>query len=201
MNAVIVKDMIRSLPGDEFLRRMGDQVLTDLFAYWDAKRRGRRLPQPGDIDPARVDAVSAISGLVIVTKQGQKYCYRRLGNPRAREIPRDIAENALSASVSADYVRSLSGLYTALTGVMRPIFSEGEGLGKFGARYPVKRLLLPVSSDGTGLDMICYAALPQETRWSDTGPMKKIDDLMAINGVIYALAQPDPDRGGGEPLD
>ena len=200
MDAVLVKDMIRSLPRDEFLRRTGDEILTDLFAYWDAGRRGRQMPEPGDIDPARVEAVSAISGLVIVTKQGQKYLYRRWGSPRAKEVPRDIAENALNVSVSTDFARSLSGLYTALTGVMRPIFSEGEGLGKFGARYPVKRLLLPVSSDGTGLDIICYAALPQQTRWDDPRPADEIDDLTASTSVIYALEGPDPDHGDGEDL-
>lgn len=188
MKAVVVKDMIRSLPRDKFARKVGSARLAALFDDWEKGRAGKIMPGPADIDPGKIQALSSLSALVVVTREGSKYVYRRRGSRQESIIPRQVAERALAMPITEPYARSLAVLYTAVSNIRRPIFAEGEWLGRYGSHHPVKRLLLPVSSTGSQVDIIFYAALPQSSRQDADQSNRDAGSPADRLGVIYTLA-------------
>lgn len=188
MKAVVVKDMIRLLSRDGFVRKVGSVRLAALFDDWEKGGAGKIMPGPADIDAGKIQALSSLSGLVAVTREGSKYVYRRRGSRQASIIPRQVAERALEMPITEPYARSLAVLYTAVSNIRRPIFTEGEWLGRYGCHNPVKRLLLPVSSTGSQVDIIFYAALPQNSRQDADQSNRDAAGAADRLGIIYTPA-------------
>jgi hypothetical protein len=99
-------------------RGLWSPVLRDAIAYWEAKRRGRRMPARADIDPLEMQRL--LPNLVLVDVLGTaSYRYRLVGTAvadrlRADGTGRPAADSPLAAGAAAftamyDYVAAGGG--------------------------------------------------------------------------------------------
>jgi len=125
----------------------------DLYRYWLSKRGNRAIPARKDIDPAEIPAL--LPYLVLVDKQGGKLRYRLAGSAIVREVGIDPTGSLVGSYVSHD-PSSVAAFQTmgehVLTG--HPYLAAGLYEVKPGVVHNFLVLLLPMSDDGTNVNMV-----------------------------------------------
>lgn len=125
-------------------------------AYWDAKRRGRRMPARADIDPLDMKPWLGEVLLLDVLEGGRDFRYRLVGAMIAYRTGYDMTGKLLSempgdpaaiANYLADHRRAVE--------TRAPVHARYDYISARDSR-PVKfeRLLLPLSDDGETVNML-----------------------------------------------
>lgn len=139
---------------------LGDSGHLALLDYWRSKLDGGRLPSRADIDPAEIprDVLSSIY-LVTVEREERladpRYAYRLVGTRIVRTSGRDIT----GLTVEEAYPRP-EDLAAQRRAYGQVVASGVPYTDRYPMRIPGKehilesRLLLPLASDGTTVDMI-----------------------------------------------
>ncbi len=137
-----------------------DTQLKHLYAYWDAKRRGRPMPHTGDLALADLGPLLSKILWVEVEQEPRRYRYRRVG-----------------AEFDRIYGFSVHGLYVdEMPGFLHRLIASRAYAEVVERREPVcrtlrismmtwsvkyERLLLPVSSAGERVDFVLGAISPE----------------------------------------
>jgi hypothetical protein len=131
----------------------------DLYNYWLAKRGSRTMPARSDIDPADIPAL--LSYLTIIDKAGGQLRYRLFGTAVAREAGRDLTGRFVGCYVSdaPESAAALRAMYERVFTTARPVFASSKFHLKSGAIQSLSYLLLPLSDDGTQVNMIVSTLL------------------------------------------
>jgi hypothetical protein len=135
-----------------FRGRIGHPVLVRLYDYWLARRLGREVPLRAAIDPVAIPDL--LPHLFIAERAGEDdFRYRLIGTAMVRAIGRDYTGRRLSelpVGTALALARELFGP------VMRdgvPVYSQGPFRWPDREHRWTARLYLPMSSDGTRVDM------------------------------------------------
>jgi len=123
----------------------------DLYRYWLAKRGSRSMPARRDINPADIPAL--LPYLVIVEKIDH-IRYRLAGTAVVREVGHELtgsfAGSVLSTIGSA---AAEHPVYERAFTTGRPAFATGVFKIESGSAHNVSLLVLPLSDDGTNVNM------------------------------------------------
>jgi hypothetical protein len=125
----------------------------DLYRYWLAKCGGRPIPARRDIDPTEIPALLPYLG-IIENADGQLR-YRLIGTALGQQIGRDVTGGAVGSYIPA--APGLRATVELVCTVARPVFNTGR-LGA-GFIHNSSALLLPLSEDGTAVNMIVFLYL------------------------------------------
>jgi hypothetical protein len=124
----------------------------DLYRYWLAKRAGRNMPARRDLDPADIPAL--LPYMILVDKIDDQFRYRLVGTAVAQEFGHDA-----TGSFVGSYLTAPESAAAALVTYERafitayPVFATGEFKTMSGAIDNMSMLTLPLSDDGTNVNM------------------------------------------------
>jgi len=164
-----------------FAESLSDQRLLTLYAYWLSKRGGRAMPSRADIDPGDFRALLPHILLVDVIDGGTDFRYRLVGTELERHLGRPVTGRLLSELVSGRYLDYMRSLY--LTAIIEgvPVYSANsfdDGRTGFALIANFKRtyrLMLPLSRDGTTVDMVLCGQLFEPIRDRDAPDVLLVD--------------------------
>ena len=144
----------------DILSTITDDSLRRLYLYWDEKRGGRRFPARRDIDPLEFAYVLGWVTLVdVVHGPTIRFRFRLYGSELAHRIGLD-----LTGTYADDHPNRDLGI--VLQRAWQEVVDRGEPVA---ARYDRiiqhrketwEAVRLPLSSDGTTIDMLLAAARP-----------------------------------------
>jgi hypothetical protein len=124
------------------------------YAYWDGKRRGRRMPSRADIDPAEIVPFLPGIMLVDVVADARRFVYRLVGTREVAMRGRDptgksVAEGFYGASAEASMTSYQDVVARRALRLERREFTTPDG--RYGREQVI---LLPLSDDDARVNMI-----------------------------------------------
>ncbi|HET6159545.1 MAG TPA: PAS domain-containing protein [Dongiaceae bacterium] len=124
------------------------------YAYWDSKRRGRRMPARADIDP--VEIVPLLPGIMLVdaVADARRFVYRLVGTREVAMRGRDptgrsVGEGFYGASAEASMASYQDVATRRAVRLERREFTTPDG--RYGREQVI---LLPLSDDDARVNMI-----------------------------------------------
>ncbi len=142
---------------------IGDPRLEAVYRYWCERRKGADIPRSGDIKPDEIPPAIASHTMVLEVVRADsliRFRYRRVGKVFWRasgiEPTGHFLDECLPAK--AGYRDYVIGIYRQVTESKRPLYTENL-FTHHGHSVPMgaKRVSLPVSNDGSAIDMILAA--------------------------------------------
>lgn len=139
-----------------------------LYAYWRGKRgHGGKLPARADIDPVDLRALLPRLALIDVLRDdaGLAFRYRLTGTEIVDRAGRDPTGKRFEDLYSGDYLATANATYREVVETGRPHTSDRVYPLVPGREYmSYDRLLLPLASDGSTVDMIMLLVVVLEHR-------------------------------------
>jgi hypothetical protein len=140
---------------------ISDPRLAVLFHYWHAKRRGRIMPAPADINLAELPAAVQPNTMILDVVRSEtafRLRYRHIGGVFWRGTGKEPVGAYVDEVLpeTAGYRRYVVGIYEEMVARRAPMYSENAFILREGHRDPTlaKRVSLPLSNDGTHVDMV-----------------------------------------------
>jgi hypothetical protein len=125
----------------------------DLYEYWLAKRGSRAMPARSDLDPAEIPLL--LPHLLIVEQVASRLRYRLVGTAVVQEVGRDLTGDFVGFYVSEpERAARMRAIYERAFTRLRPVFAAGMFNLKSGATHNMSLLVLPLSDDGTHVNMV-----------------------------------------------
>jgi hypothetical protein len=140
---------------DDLRAQLTDPDMAALYDYWQAQRRGRKLPSRRDIDPVDLRRQLPNMMLIDVEREPLRFRYRLVGT----RVVEASAEDRTGAYFDAvEFFAKNPVVMTQYKEVVdegKPLFSL-EPFKNFvnGTTYQAERLILPLSTDGEAVDML-----------------------------------------------
>ena len=139
---------------------IGDERLHSLYHYWLDKRQGRTMPGRADLDPLEIPGrlwphVMLLE--VIPGPAGPRFRYRRAGAVFWRALGREPTGLHLDEVVPevAGYRDYVLGIYRETFQRRLPMYTENQLILRDHPQpVTVKRVTLPLSSDGKTIDRV-----------------------------------------------
>jgi hypothetical protein len=124
----------------------------DLYAYWLSKRGTRTMPARSDITPADIPLL--LPYLMIVERDGDQFRYRLVGSAIARSVGYDATGVTVgSYLVAPEAAAEARTIFRRVFTAPCPVFATGEFIFKTGIPLNMSLLTLPLSEDGTAVNM------------------------------------------------
>jgi hypothetical protein len=139
---------------DEFAAAFAGTVLAELYDYWRAKRGGRFAPSRADIDPVEIPRLLPHLMLVDVVDGGARFRYRLAGTEIESRFGCSMVGRYIDEMMRGRYSDYLHDLYRELLASRRPLYSESAYASDDSAPLQARRLMLPLSADGSVIDMV-----------------------------------------------
>jgi hypothetical protein len=128
--------------------------LTKLFRYWDRKRGERSMPSRADILPEELPSLLGNLFMVDVVRDGAeaRFRYRLVGTALTAIMDQELTGKFID-EMPLLFRKFALPAYREILRAGRPTYKETNVFeGWWVVRY--KRLMLPLSSDGTTIDII-----------------------------------------------
>ncbi len=111
------------------------------------------MPARSDIDPADIPIL--LPYLMIVEKAGNDFRYRLLGSALVRQLGKDVTGQVVGSQFSnpSQAIEAKRLIYSRVFTGARPVLAAVEFKMSPGAINHVLQLILPLSSNGTEVDM------------------------------------------------
>jgi hypothetical protein len=129
-----------------------------LFLYWDGKRRGRRWPARGDLDPLDFPYVLGWVALVDVDREPLRFRYRLMGVLLVERFGFDMTGRSLEEFPQPQFRRFLEEVWSDTVQRAAPTHQFHDMLVD-GHRRDFETLRLPLASDGETIDMLIIASV------------------------------------------
>jgi hypothetical protein len=154
---------------------------TELLRYWESRRQGDRLPARADIEPLDLRALLPHLLLLDVERAGDRlrFRFRVAGTAFTTLIGRDVTGLHIDELGPPDRVTPVQDGLAAIVRTGRPCFLAGRPTLHNDRFARVKRLGVPLATDGRAVDMILAVWLVQPQP---------------------AETEPDPEIAGGAPI-
>jgi len=126
----------------------------DLYRYWRAKRGERLMPARGDLDP--IDFAPLLPYLMLVERVGLQYRYRLIGSGLTQQLGRDVTGAVVGSQFSnaSEAIAVKRAIYDRVFAAPCAVLASVELVSSFGAVHNILQLLLPLSANGTEVDMV-----------------------------------------------
>jgi hypothetical protein len=150
------------------------------------------MPARGDIDPTEVPAL--LPYLSIFHETNGQFHYRLAGTAVVQQIGRDPTGEIVGAHVrnARATVAAIQVLAGRVFTTARPVFSAGQCENILGYVYNVSALILPLSDNGTSVDMALFTRIARfnsdaaaNAAWNLGAPLKygDIKDVSSISDL------------------
>jgi hypothetical protein len=141
-----------------------DQRLLGLFQFWHDKLNGRRMPASGDFD--RADMARWADNLMMVDVPGDiaEFRIRWLGANLATMFATPRAGTGIEAMTSTGERSSILPQYRVVIDTGLPAYYATEVELSNRGVVAQRKLILPLSSDGTKVDAVLAGIYPEATR-------------------------------------
>ncbi|MGF1592679.1 MAG: PAS domain-containing protein [Kiloniellaceae bacterium] len=145
-----------SLTAERLLEQVDDQRLVDVYRYWDRLRGSRFAPPYDAVDP--IDIPKLLRYLLVTdietTESGRRYRYRLCGTEVEQHFGIAMRGLYIDTLMEGAYRTYIEGLYDRLVAQRCPVYS----VSSYDERMlQTKRLMLPLSSDGSQVDKVLAA--------------------------------------------
>lgn len=141
-----------------------DPRLKGLLRYWNEKRAGRSYPSRADIDPLELKPVLGNILLIDVVpsdrhEEGRRFRYRLFGTEFVFYHGTDLTGHWLDEIPNAGFRDSLISMYNTVVneGGIRMVSYDYMLESR---RHRFQAVILPLSSDGSQIDIILSCGLP-----------------------------------------
>ncbi len=142
---------------DEFLAAIEDDGLRRLYLYWDEKRAGRRFPARRDIDATQLSYILGWINLIDVLHNPLRFRFRLHGSMIVETVGCDMTGKFLDEYPVSDYRPFLEMVWGETVTRASPTHAFYDRIID-GRPRRFESLRLPLSSDGTTIDMLLVAA-------------------------------------------
>jgi hypothetical protein len=126
--------------------------LRRLYDYWDAKRAGRPMPARPDIDPLEIPWALGDIALIDVLPDGE-FRWRLDGTRLVEFFGSDLTGLRLAEHPSGVHIPMMRRTLETPVAAREP-FHQFRPYSKDTLRWNYESLLLPLSGDGTRVDML-----------------------------------------------
>ena len=134
-----------------------DPVLRTALAYWEGKRRGRAMPERGDIDPCELRQVLAHLQITEVIDGGSRFRYRLVGTAIVQAFGAEFTGRHVDELISGERDSFVHACYRAVCASRRPAFVRSKYITTKTVDLTANRLLVPLSEDGAAVSQILGA--------------------------------------------
>jgi hypothetical protein len=135
--------------------QLGAARLRQAFGYWDAKRAGRAMPARRDIDPIDIPALLPWIMLIdVIVAPELDFRYRLIGSEIRRISHGNFAGHRFSALPGKGRGSVVFDNCEQVVLTRTPFSRSPPYVGPDPRVAQCENLLLPLSSDGEGVDMI-----------------------------------------------
>lgn len=124
------------------------------YNYWASLLRGREFPSVTDLDPASLDDFGPHSVLLDFTEDRENPRLRYIGGLLREECGLSSADIALDRVPSRSLISRLTDHFFEIIANRAPIGFEAEFVSQRGNNTLYRGILMPLSSDGDGIDFI-----------------------------------------------
>ncbi|HXP73317.1 MAG TPA: PAS domain-containing protein [Stellaceae bacterium] len=139
-----------------FVDYLDDPLHRQMYSYWQEKRGPRRMPSRADIDPTEIPRL--LPNLLISEHVAQggtgRWRYRLAGTAVAAAFGRNPTGHYADELTKGDYRTFIERIHRTVREEQRALFCASEYTGARDLRMSAKRLLLPLTTDGTQVDQI-----------------------------------------------
>ena len=146
-----------------FIDALDEPLLAELYRYWCDRRQQRFAPARADIDPVDIPQLLpyiALSEIIQDDASGtQRIRYRLAGTQIEAHFGCGLTNRYLDELKFGDYLRYILDLYDRLIADKAPVYSESSYGEPDGKSLSVKRLMLPLSENGTTVTMVLAGLL------------------------------------------
>jgi len=142
-----------------FEQRLHAEPLRTLYGYWQKLRGNRAAPSRADVDPSHIVTVLPHIGLFDVEANPRRYRIRLMGTRIVSWYGCDLTGRYLD---EIDFGTAESFTFAILDGVvdrMVPGYMSGAYTKQDGRTIRYERLYMPLSADGTKVNMVIGAAV------------------------------------------
>jgi hypothetical protein len=175
--------------------QLTDPRLVELYRYWDRLRGPRFAPARADIDPIAIPTLLPHILLIDIIAPG-RYRYRLVGTEVERNFGKAMTGGYIHELARGEYLTFLNDLYATLIRDREPVYSENSynaqasGYDFASDLLRTSRLMLPLSSDGSTVDM-CLAGQVFERRSA-----ARTDTVFVTQDRFDVLRRPLADAAG-----
>jgi hypothetical protein len=140
--------------GSDFLPGELPARLLALYEFWLRKRGDRPFPSRRDIDPVEIPHLLPYIVLIDVLPEMPRFRYRLSGTEVDRLHGKVMTHRAVSDIDNPEVARQCAVHYESVVRTGRPRCDEFTVLGSDRKFWQYRRLLLPLSVSGEGIDML-----------------------------------------------
>ncbi len=134
--------------------RLKTPELKQLYGYWAEKRGDRDMPSRGDLDPVEMAAFIQFVVLLDVEEAPRRYRFRVIGTGIVDGFGEDRTGGYFDEVDLGDVADEASRGLDEVVETRSPRYLTGEFVKKNGRHIRFERISLPLSSNGTDVDMI-----------------------------------------------
>ncbi|HUL05736.1 MAG TPA: PAS domain-containing protein [Candidatus Acidoferrum sp.] len=159
--------------------------LHDLYEYWDAKRRGRAMPSRADLDPVEIPDLLANLILVDVSGSPPQFRIRLAGTDIVTRYGAELTGKRLDDIDLGSDLAQIKEQYEETALKVVPTYCRHfiETRKRKLLRY--ERLLMPLSGDGSTVNMLLGGIYP-------------LPPELAAEGAMVAAPDHQESRGSGQ---
>ena len=135
--------------------------LQRLYAYWSAKRGGRKMPSRADIDVLDLRYVLGNLMLVEVIGAPPRFRIRVHGNNLSERAGYELTGKMLDELPQNEFRKGVGEKWTEVAATGEPMHCDDDMRIK-GRPYRYESIILPLSADGETVNMELVAVMPSE---------------------------------------
>jgi len=140
-----------------------NDVLLRLYRYWLDKRSDRPCPSRSDIDPLEFSFAFNWVSLVDVLKEPRRFRYRLVASQLTERLGYEMTGKYVDEIPDDDVRGYVDDLYTRTVELAAPLYENSTRT--FDQQiWQYEALVLPLSSDGTAVDMIMVYRITEKPR-------------------------------------
>jgi hypothetical protein len=128
--------------------------LKKIYAYWLDKKHDRRAPARADLDPIEIPTLMPHLILLDVEPEARRLRFRLMGTAVVNGLGRDLTGRYLDELPLNKTQRAMSAEYQRVADTWEPACATWEYTREDRRHVQLERLVLPLSRDGTTIDML-----------------------------------------------
>ena len=139
-----------------------DERLRAVYTYWQERRGVHEMPGRADIRPEDLCRSLGWINLIDVRPELPAFRFRLVGTAVVQAYGRDVTGRSVRDLTPADYAELIHAAFAEAVRLRRPVLHELQFSDGW-KTHTMRRLTLPLTSDGSAVDMLMtVASLPPE---------------------------------------
>jgi hypothetical protein len=151
-------------------------LLQRLFCYWQERRGARAFPARRDVDPVDFSYALGHVSLIDVAHEPLRFRFRLVPSTIAHYLGYETTGKNVDAIPEPELRACLIASYTLVVNERRPLFSAAER-NLDGRRWRYEVAYLPLSSDGTTIDMLMVCRIAEPPRRTNPSTVARVDSI------------------------